>query len=81
VVDEITRTVGNFDEAFLDAVRDELARARAKFPRQSRETCLLALGEEVGELMQAHLQAKPIGDYYKEAVQVATMAIRAALDQ
>lgn len=57
----------------------ELERARAKFPQPNKN--YLALCEEVGELAKALLDCGP-GDressmaVYKEAVQVATMAIR-----
>lgn len=36
--------------------------------------------EEVGELAQAFLQDKPFEEIYKEAVQVATMAARCAIE-
>ncbi len=65
----------------------ELARARAKFPTQDVWVTLAALGEEVGELNQAILQhhfepakGKTKDDIRKEAVQVAVMAMRVALD-
>ena len=65
----------------------ELAKARRKFPDQHVWITLAALSEEVGELNQAILQfnhephkGKTEEDIYKEAVQVAVMAIRVALD-
>lgn len=65
----------------------ELAKARAKFPVQDVWVTLAALGEEVGELNQAILQhhfepakGKTKQDIRKEAVQVAVMAMRVALD-
>ncbi len=68
-------------------VLSELAKARKKFPTQDVWVTLSALSEEVGELNQAILQhhfepakGKTKEDIYKEAVQVATMAIRVALD-
>ena len=60
-------------------INAELTRARTKFANPSRN--YIALCEEVGELAKALLDCKP-GDressvaVYKEAVQVAAMAIR-----
>lgn len=65
---------------FLKLVTAELERARSKFPKQSRETTILALVEEVGEVAQAYLQGRSEEDYRKECVQSAVMAIRCALD-
>jgi NTP pyrophosphatase (non-canonical NTP hydrolase) len=66
------------------AVEDELKRARAKFPNNLH--MLATLTEEVGELAQALMDR----DYslvvaceskiFKEAIQVATMAIRVATE-
>jgi len=72
--------MSEFDENFLDAVREELARARHKFPEQSRLTTALALVEEVGELAQAILQGAPESRVEAEAVQVAVMALRVVND-
>jgi NTP pyrophosphatase (non-canonical NTP hydrolase) len=65
----------------------ELARARAKFPRQNIWTTLAALTEEVGELNQDVLQfnhepakGKTKESIRKEAAQVAAMAMRVVLD-
>jgi len=72
---------------FIDAIYEELKRARAKFPSQNVWVTLAALGEEVGELNKEvlhfnfepnkHATEQSIMD---EAVQVAVMAIRVALD-
>lgn len=64
-------------EAFLVAVRAELARARAKFP--SAEISAVALMEEVGELARALLEESR-ERVTEEAVQVAAMACRVAYD-
>jgi NTP pyrophosphatase (non-canonical NTP hydrolase) len=71
----------------IEDVQAELMKARAKFPTKDVWVTLAALTEEVGELNQAILQhhfephkGKTIQDIYKEAVQVATMAMRVALD-
>ena len=73
-------------------IEAELARARDKFPEQNVWVMLAALTEEVGELNQAILQyneklsSSATEDFIrnqeikKEAVQVAVMAIRVALD-
>lgn len=68
---------------FLEAVYDEFDRAEKKFP--STHCALAALMEEVGELAQAmlhfHLEGKGSEmQIKKEAVQVAVMAMRIALD-
>lgn len=68
---------------FLLEVENELARARAKFPGPNVN--LAALTEEVGELAKALLhirEGKATGwaAVYAEAVQVATMAARVALE-
>lgn len=68
------------DIAFLFAVGDELRHARQKFPAQSYWRCLAALTEEVGELNQAILQHRDAATIRKQAVQVATMALRIAND-
>ncbi len=63
--------------AFLQEVRDELLRARTKFPGDRVMT--IALTEEVGELAKALLQ-EPRENVRREAVQVAVMAARIVLD-
>lgn len=60
---------------FLELVRTEIVKARAKFP--SSRGRLAALVEEVGELSRA-LMEEPIGRVIEEAVQVAAMAWRIA---
>lgn len=72
---------------FLSDADSELERARLKFPDQDRFVTLAALTEEVGELAQGVLQNKfethkgvTYDDIYKEAVQVAVMAMRIAFD-
>lgn len=80
----------NSADAFLSAVHSELARARAKFPKQDSLTTLAGLTEEVGELAEAILdysiidvkyrKGKTFTDIQKEAVQVAVMAARIVLD-
>ena len=71
----------------LAAIGVELSRARAKFPTQSVWFTLAALTEEVGELNAAILQFNheptkgvTIDAIHREAIQVATMALRVVLD-
>ncbi len=66
-------------------IENELIKAREKFP--TNKHLLAALTEEVGELAQALLQMqceKEKGvcdqDVYGEAIQVASMAIRIAVE-
>lgn len=70
------------DLVFLQDVMKELTRARAKFPGNTLQ--MMALSEEVGELAQAlidHRMGKQTArDVYAEAVQVAAMAVRVAVD-
>lgn len=61
----------------LDAIRTELSRARVLFP--GRNLTLVALMEEVGELAKAAMD-EPRENVFKEAVQVAVMAMRVWLD-
>lgn len=61
--------------SFLEQVKEELKRARAKFP--SSRHSMTALMEEVGELAKAMLDESP-ERVYAEAVQVAAMAARVA---
>lgn len=72
------------EEVLINEIIDELAKARAKFPAPNLN--LAALTEEVGELAQALLHTRFGGrcagwsNVRKEAVQVAVMAIRVALE-
>lgn len=70
------------DDAFEVLVRDELARARAKFP--DSVLSLAALTEEVGELARAYLNFRygkgTFQDVLDEAKQVAAMAQRVATE-
>jgi NTP pyrophosphatase (non-canonical NTP hydrolase) len=75
------------DELFVAFMKAEVARARAKFPDQDVWITLAALTEEVGELNQAilHLHFEPgralgVDAIRAEAVQVAVMAMRVAMD-
>lgn len=68
---------GSPETDFLEAVWDEVRRARAKFTSSSGAMC--ALTEEVGELAKAVLD-EPWANVRAEAVQVAAMALRVALD-
>jgi len=74
-------------DRMLFQIDEELERAREKFPTQTLWVTLAALSEEVGELNQAalhkyieHKVGASVDDIYEEAVQVAVMAIRVALD-
>ena len=68
----------------FEDIAEELKSAREKFPNNAH--VMNALTEEVGELAQALLQVnyepekKTNADVYKEAIQVATMAIRVATE-
>lgn len=78
-------SAGHQPRIIVEDILIELLRARKKFPTQDRMVTLAALTEEVGELNKAILQHlfenKPDAhNIYCEAVQVATMAIRVALD-
>lgn len=64
-------------DALLEEIRVELGRARQKFPGD--DVTMLALMEEVGELAKATFE-EPSANVRSEAVQVAVMAIRVALD-
>lgn len=72
----------DLEGAFLRDTRSELNRARDKFPSATAST--VALMEEVGELAQAmlkHAAGKwPHSRVMEEAVQVAVMAMRVALE-
>jgi len=63
--------------SFLCEVNKEIDRAVSKFPDSELST--IALMEEVGELAKALLQ-EDWQSVYKEAVQVATMAARVAIE-
>jgi NTP pyrophosphatase (non-canonical NTP hydrolase) len=63
---------------FVGSMYNEIHRAQTKFPYPNPN--LAALMEEVGELAQAMLQNKNPDEIYREAVQVATMAMRCALE-
>jgi len=65
------------EHAFVDDVLAELRRARKKFPNSTAS--MTALTEEVGELARAML-GESQQRIYQEAVQVAGMAARVALD-
>jgi hypothetical protein len=65
---------GTAQSATLRAISDEVLRARTKFP--GNKFMLAALTEEVGELAQALLQKRDRKEVVKEAIQVATVAIR-----
>lgn len=70
------------DEQVFDLVREELERARHKFP--TNENQLATLHEESGELAKALLEhtygnAEP-EEIIREAVQVASMAVRVATE-
>lgn len=64
-------------EAFLDAVRIEIYRARALFPTNAIMMC--ALAEELGEISRAAME-EPASQVRAEAVQLAAMATRLALE-
>jgi NTP pyrophosphatase (non-canonical NTP hydrolase) len=64
------------DLEFAAQQREEVARARQKFPDQDGMTLFLALAEEVGEVAQAILQKRSAADIEAEVVQVAAMAQR-----
>lgn len=64
-------------DRFLDKVHNEVLNAIEKFPQPN--ACMTALTEEVGELAKA-LMEEPSERVYKEAVQVAAMAARIAVE-
>lgn len=70
--------------SFLESVRIEVGAAIEKFPQPN--PTIAALTEEVGELAQAalHIREGKSGaswkSVYREAVQVATMACRMAIE-
>lgn len=76
------KTMPKESNEFAQEMLRELDRARLKFP--SPVCCLAALTEEVGELAQAMLKVAA-GKWdaqriYEEAVQVAAMAARCAIE-
>lgn len=58
----------------MQALADEISRARTKFPGNAHLT--VALGEEFGELCRAQLQQKSRDEIREEALQVACVALR-----
>ena len=70
------------DDAFLDDVAEEVYSARQRFPGSN--LVLAALTEEVGELAQAMLKVAagkwPKERIREEAIQVAAMALRVAME-
>ena len=71
------------DGIVINMIRGELDAAREKFP--GSEHRMVALGEEFGELCQAMMQhdvdgSQTVPMVLREAVQVAAMAIRVAVD-
>lgn len=65
------------DNDFVRAVQYEIARARKKFP--DSQCSAIALMEEVGELAKALLE-EDWSRVEEEAIQVAVMAQRVAID-
>lgn len=67
---------------FMLHVHEEVRRARAKWP--GNRVQMAACTEEVGELAKALLhhdyEGGPAADVWKEAVQVAAMAMRVAVE-
>jgi NTP pyrophosphatase (non-canonical NTP hydrolase) len=63
-----------YDLQFAAQLREEVARARRKFPDQDGVTLFLALVEEAGEVAQAILQKRPAAAIKGEIIQVAAMA-------
>lgn len=70
------------EEVFLQAVREELERARSKFPGNEHQAN--AMSEEAGETVKALLEHEFEGGeaeaIYREAVQTAAMALRVATE-
>jgi NTP pyrophosphatase (non-canonical NTP hydrolase) len=70
------------DAIFLNAIADELHSAREKFP--DSKLSMTALTEEVGELAKALLEHRlgqaSVQQIWDEAVQVAVMALRVAVE-
>lgn len=76
MTDPQTETDSRID-TLLEEIKVELGRARQKFPGD--DVTMLALMEEVGELAKATFE-EPSANVRLEAIQVAVMAIRVALD-
>ena len=79
----MTRSMEGGIDTFMDDVSQEVAKAIAKFPQPN--PTLAALTEETGELARAvlHIREGKSDDWWKvydEAVQVAAMACRVALE-
>lgn len=79
----MSRSFDGVDEMFIQDISREVAKARAKFPGPN--PTIAALAEEVGELSQEmlHIREGKHNDWervWKEAVQVAVMAMRAATE-
>jgi NTP pyrophosphatase (non-canonical NTP hydrolase) len=68
------------DLEFCSELRDEVARARAKFPHQPLDKTMYALFEEAGEVAKALNEEEPAHRVRAELVQVAAMALRVAVD-
>jgi len=80
----------NRDNLFITLMHDELVKARAKFPDSKK--MLAAITEELGELAEALLKLTEDGELdrgehnnrrqnvYDEAIQVATTALRLAVE-
>lgn len=68
--------VPDITSELAEAIEHEAERAKVAWPGNTH--LLAALVEEVGELAQAYLQAKPQDEIVKEAIQVACLAIRIA---
>lgn len=66
-------------DQMIDDILMELNRARMKFPSTVTQPTVVALMEEVGELAKAAMEESP-DRVYREAVQVAVMAMRVVLD-
>jgi len=80
--DDATYSQYSEDAMFVSDMYAEVSCARAKFP--SSNLVLAALTEEVGELAEAMLKVAagkwPKSRIREEAIQVAAMALRCAVD-
>lgn len=74
---DITKEFTDPIDNFLDNVQAEIEQAQKKFP--CTDNMMTALTEEVGEVAKALLD-EPWENVYKEAVQVAAMACRLAIE-
>lgn len=77
IVRALNGAVVGCEQVLANEILAELARARTKFPGDN--VTMLALMEEVGELAKATFEESR-DRVRKEAVQVATMAMRVVLD-